>query len=179
MNWKTLSSQYLSKHPYFTARKDRCETPEGKIVEEYFVVELPPSVCAVCLTEEGKVLMVQQYRHPIKQTILELPGGFVDKNETPGEAVQRELMEETGYEFSKIIPLGKIAANPGVLDNFTYFFLAEGGKKVADPHLDETEELQVAHISLDELVHLFLNNEIVQSLHNNCIFYALRHLGRI
>ena len=179
MKWKILSSKYLSKHRYFTARQDKCETPDGKIIDEYFVVELPATVCAVAITEEGEALMVRQYRHPIKETILEICGGFVDKGETPEEAMKRELKEETGYEFSSVINVGKIAANPGVLDNFTYLFLAQGGRKTGAQELDKNEELEVEKISLKQLRELFLENKIVQSLHNNCIFYSLREMGEL
>jgi len=179
MKWKILSSKYISKHKYFTARKDKCETPDGNIVEEYFVVELPTTACAVAITEEGKILMVKQYRHPIEETILEIPGGFVDAGETAEQAIRRELQEETGYEFSSIKNLGKIAANPGVLNNFTYLFLAEGGKKTSEQKLDINEELEIVEISKKELKRLFLNNEIIQSLHATCIFYALKEMGEI
>jgi ADP-ribose pyrophosphatase len=167
MKWKILSSEYLITHPYFTARKDKCETPEGKIIQEYFVVELPTTACAVSITKDGKVLMVKQYRHPVEDVLLELPGGFIDKDEAPEAAMARELMEETGYRFSSIEQVGKIAANPGVLDNFTCLFLARGG------------DIDVVEISLVELKQLFLENKIVQSLHANCIFYALRTMGEI
>lgn len=177
MKWKILSSEYISKHQYFTARVDKCETPDGKIIDEYFVVELPTTVCAVAITADGEVLMVRQYRHPIQETILEVPGGFVDKGETPEQAIKRELKEETGYEFSSVIAVGKIAANPGVLNNFTYFFLAQGGIKTSVQHLDKNEELTIEKISVQELKDLFLENKIIQSLHNNCIFYALKELG--
>lgn len=179
MKWKTISSEYLSSHQYFTARKDKCETPDGKIIDEYFVVELPTTVCAVAITEEGEVLMVRQYRHPIKETIIEIPGGFIDKGETPEQAMLRELKEETGYEFSSIKNVGKVAANPGVLDNYTYLFLALGGKKTSAQKLDKNEELEVEKVSLQELKRLFLENKIVQALHSMCIFYALRELGEV
>ncbi|HEU5052479.1 MAG TPA: NUDIX hydrolase [Hanamia sp.] len=179
MKWKILSSKYLSKHPYFTARVDKCETPDGKIIDEYFVVELPTTVCAVAITEEQEVLMVRQYRHPVEETLLEIPGGFVDKDETPEEAMRRELKEETGYEFSSIVNVGRIAANPGVLNNFTYFFLAGGGKKTSEQKLDKNEELELEKITIPELKNLFLQNKIEQSLHNNCIFYALKEMGEM
>jgi len=179
MKWKTLSSEYLSRHRYFTARKDKCETPEGNIVDEYFVVELPTTCCAVAITEQGEVLMVRQYRHPVEEAILEIPGGFVDENETPEQAVKRELKEETGYEFSAIKKVGKIAANPGVLNNFTFLFLAQGGVKTGEQTLDTNELIEIEKISLQELKTLFLENRILQSLHANCIFYALRELGEL
>jgi ADP-ribose pyrophosphatase YjhB (NUDIX family) len=179
MKWKTLSTEYISRHKYCTARKDKCQMPDGKIVEEYFVVELPLTVCAVALTEEGEVLMVKQYRHPIEEVLLEIPGGFVDEGESSEEAMKRELKEETGHEFSSFTYVGKIAANPGVLNNFTHFYLAKGGKKTGEQKLDANEELQIEKISVAELKKLFLENKIAQATHNNCIFYALRALGEL
>ena len=77
--------------------------PDGKIVESYFVVELPPSACALAITESGEVILTRQYRLPIDETILELPGGFIDKGENPKTAIERELLEETGYSFASIV----------------------------------------------------------------------------
>lgn len=179
MKWKILSSEYISKHKYFTARKDKCITPEGKIIEEYFTVELPKTACALAITEDGEVLMIKQYRHPVGEVLLELPGGFIDENELPEIAMARELMEETGYEFSSVEQVGMIAANPGVLNNYTVLFLAKGGKKTGKQQLDPNEDIEVVTISFDELKKLFLENKIVQSLHANCIFYALRKMGEI
>jgi 8-oxo-dGTP pyrophosphatase MutT (NUDIX family) len=179
MKWKTLSSEYLSNHIYFTARRDRCEREDGTIIDPYFVVELPVSATALAITEEWKVLLVKQYRHPIEEVIYETPGGFIDEGEDFAVGMKRELLEETGYAFSHIEYLGRIAANPGVLNNFTELFLATGGKKVATQQLDHNEEIEILLADMDELVDLLMRQQLKQSLHTNCVFYALLKMGKL
>ncbi|MFT3981458.1 MAG: NUDIX hydrolase [Ferruginibacter sp.] len=176
--YKTFSTEYISRHQYFTARRDGYETPSGKIVDPYFVVELPVSVCAVAITEKNEVVMVEQYRHPIGETILEIPGGFIDAHEKPAEAIARELLEETGYSFEEYIELGKTAANPGVLNNYTYLFLATGGKKTAEQALDANEEITMHFKPVEEVRQMLLENKIPQAMHALCMFYAFQYLDK-
>jgi len=178
MSVTIIESAYIQQHPYFTARKDGYVTTEGKTVDPYFVVELPVSACAMALTENNEVIMVQQYRHPIGIELLELPGGFIDQQESPEEAISRELLEETGYAFTNIVRLGKTAANPGVLNNYTYLFLATGGTKVAAQQLDANEEIAIYLKPLEEIRSMLYNNEIVQSMHALCMFYAFAFLDQ-
>ena len=177
MKWKTLSSEYISKHIYFTARRDRCVREDGVIIDPYFVVELPTSATALALTAEGKVILVKQYRHPIEEVIYETPGGFIDEGEDFATGMKRELLEETGYEFNHIESLGKVAANPSVLNNFTEFFLATGGVKTAGQKLDHNEEIDIVLVTIDELIDLLIKGQIKQSLHVNCVFFALMKMG--
>ena len=174
MNWKKLDSKYLSEHPYFRARVDKCEQPNGTIVDEYFVVELPVSACALAITADEQAIMIKQYRHPIEASIFELPGGFIEDKEDPAIGIARELQEETGFVFSNIYPVGKIAANPGVLNNFTYLYLATGGIKTSEQSLDANEDIQVKFIPIEQVRKMLENNEIVQALHNSCLYYALK-----
>jgi len=150
--------------------------PDGKIIPEYFVVELPTSVCAMAITEDNQVVMVKQYRYPILQATLEIPGGFMDEGEDPATAVARELLEETGYHFPSVEYVGKVAANPGVLDNYTHLFLATGGKKIAEQNLDHNEDIDVILLPLDEVRAMLKRNEFVQALHVCCMMYAFQKL---
>jgi ADP-ribose pyrophosphatase len=179
MEWKVLASEYLFNEPWLTVRKDKCQLPNGNVIPSFYVIEYPEWVNVFALTEEGQVVMVRQYRHGIKQTSIELPGGVVDDGEDIEVAAKRELMEETGYEFSSYEYLGKICANPSTTNNFMHMYLARGGRKVAEQELDHSEEIDVLLMSIDEVKQLVRENKIVQSLHTNCIFYALNKLGEV
>jgi ADP-ribose pyrophosphatase len=180
MNWTTISSEILFSHPpYFIARKDVCERPDGVLIPAYYVVELPPSVITFGITEESKVLFTAQYRHPIGEVSLELPGGFMEKEEEPLAAAQRETEEETGYQFLHYTYLGKVAGNPGILNNSTHLFIATGGKKVKEQQMDVQEDIAVQLFSMDEVAGLVQERKIIQSLHLNACFYALLHMGQL
>lgn len=179
MKWKVIESTYLFKVPWLTVRKDTCETPTGTIVPSFYVLEYPEWANAFCLTKEGKVVMVKQYRHGIGEISIELPGGVVDEGENVEEGVRRELLEETGYQFENLQYLGKISANPSTTNNLMHMFLATGGEKVAEQKLDEAEEVEVVYMTIDEVKALMREQKILQSLHLNCIFYALEKLGQL
>lgn len=178
MQWETLSSQYLYRDSWFTARRDRCRMPSGKIVDPYYVLEFPNWANAVAITEDGNVLLIRQYRHALGETLLEIPGGCIDDTDaSPVAAMKRELMEETGYAFSEIAPIGEISPNPSTNNNLTYMFLAQGGKKVQEQSLDPNEEIEVLTYSPAATIKLLQENKIRQSLHVTCLFYAFAKLG--
>ena len=180
MKWKILSSEYLFSDLWFKVRKDICETPLGKIVDPYYVYEFPTWVTAVPITEDGKIVMVRQYRHAFGEECIEIPGGCVDEiDKTPEDAIARELLEETGFVFSSYEYLGKISANPSTNNNLMHMYLATGGKKVAEQQLDHNEEIEILEIDMEELLQMVDERKIIQSMHITTIFYALRHLGKI
>lgn len=180
MKWKTLSSEYLFNDLWFKVRKDRCESPEGKIIDPYYVYEFPEWVTAFALTEENKVVMVRQYRHAIGEVCIELPGGCVDTTDKDyKDAVARELLEETGYTFSSFEYLGDISANPSTNNNLMHMFLARGGKKIKEQELDGNEEILVELYTIDEVKNMIRQNKIIQAMHVACILYAFEKLEAI
>ena len=153
--------------------------PSGHVVEDYYVLEYSNWVNAVAITEDNKVLMVHQYRHAAEIVSLEIPGGVIDPGEEPQQAMRRELLEETGYQFDDFELLTVVYANPSTANNHTYCYLARGGKKVQDQHLDEQEEIVVEEFTIAEIKDLLLNNKIAQALHCTGLFYALMRLGEL
>ncbi len=179
LKWKKLSSTYIHKGPWATLRSDRCEMPSGHIVEDYYVLEYNNWVNAVAITEDNKVLMVHQYRHAAGIVSLEIPGGVIDDGELPEQAMRRELLEETGYQFDDFELLSTVYANPSTANNQTYCYLAKGGRKVQEQKLDEQEELIVETFAIAEVKQLLADNKIAQSLHCTGLYYALIKLGEL
>lgn len=180
MKWKTLSSEYLFNDRWFKVRREVCETPEGKIVDPYYIYDFPTWVGAVPVTEDGKIVMVKQYRHALGEVCLEIPGGCVDDTDKSlEEAVSREILEETGHSFSSYEYLGRISPNPSTNSNLLHMFLARGGKKVAEQQLDGNEEIEVVLLSREELKQMLRENKIIQAMHVTCILYALERLGEL
>ncbi|HUR11795.1 MAG TPA: NUDIX hydrolase [Flavitalea sp.] len=180
LDWKLLSSEYLFRDLWFTVRKDTCERPDGVIVTPYYVYEFPTWISAVALTRNREIVIVRQYRHGIRQTIIEIPGGCVDETDASLEsAVARELLEETGYIFDDYIPLGKISPNPSTNTNWMHMFLAMGGQLKQDQALDHNEDIEVLLYSVDEIKSMLRENRIVQSLHVTALFYAFEKLNEL
>ena len=179
LTWKLLTSEYIHKGPWATLRADKCQMPNGHIVEEYFVLEYPDWANAVAITEDNKVLMVRQYRHAAGIVSLEIPGGVVEVNEKPEEGMRRELLEETGYKFDSVELICTVYANPSTGNNKTFCYLATGGVKVQEQELDDQEELVIEEYTIDEVKQLLADNKIAQALHCTALFYALGKMGKL
>ena len=174
LSWKKISSEYLSRDTWGTVRKDVCETQDGKIIDPYYVYEFPTWVTAVAITREGKFLMERQYRYALDITGFEIPGGCVDDTDPSLEkAIERELLEETGYRFTDFDYLGKVSSNPSTNNNWMHMFLARGGVYEREQELDHNEEIEVYLFSLEEVKKLLADNQIFQSMHVTALYYAL------
>jgi ADP-ribose pyrophosphatase len=123
--------------------------------------------------------MVRQYRHAAGIVSLEIPGGVIDPGETPEEGLKRELLEETGYLFNHFELLCVTYANPSTANNQTSCYLAHGGKKVQEQHLDEQEQIIVDAYTIGEVKQMLFENKIAQALHCTGLFYALHKLNAL
>lgn len=177
LKWKVLHSEYIHKSPWATLRTEKCELPDGRIMDDYYILEYPNWVTGLAITEEGNVLMVRQYRHAAGIVALEVPGGVIDGDEAPIDAIQRELLEETGYLFTDIEQTAIVYPNPATATNITFCFLAKGGKKVQEQKLDEHEDIIVEQYTIHQIKQLLAENKIPQALHCSCLFYGLSKLG--
>lgn len=179
MKWKTLESKIGFSDKWLTYRIDKCQMPDGTIVSPYYVLEYADWAAALAITEDREVILVRQYRHGYGQTVLELPGGIIDPKEDPFTAIQRELLEETGYSFDRFIKTAVLAPNPSNQSNLFHAFVALGGKKVAQPKLDQTEDIELHTLPLEEFQKLLEDNGLIQAMHVSTAFYGLKVLNTL
>ncbi len=171
--WKILSSEYLVRRPWLTVRRDKVELPDGRVNPEFYVLEYPAWVNVIAITDDGRIIMERQYRHALGETSFEIPAGVAEEGETPLEAAQRELEEETGYVGGEWTQIVEISANPGLMDNLTHCFLAKGVKPEGKRHLDDTEDLEVVLMERDEVVRLLQTDQLRQALMIAPLYKAL------
>ena len=179
LKWKTRSSKYLVREKWATLRVDVCDLQNGVIKDDYYVLEYPNWVNAIAVTKEHKIIMVRQYRHGADIISLEVPGGVIDGDELPEEAIKRELLEETGYSFDSAELIASTYPNPATANNITFTYLMLGGIKTHEQHLDEHEILEVEEYSIEDVKKLLNDNKIAQALHCTALFYGLMKLGAI
>lgn len=164
--WKVLKSEnILKKGPWLSVRQELVELPNGTRIPTWFIFEFPDWINVIAITKDGKMVMIDQYRHAIGETHFEIVAGVVDPGETPLEAAKRELLEETGFGGGEWSDFMKLSPNPTNHNNTSYTFLAVGVEQITTQHEESTEDINVHIMSKEEVYQLLLQGEIVQALH--------------
>jgi len=169
--WTLLSSRQVSDHRIFTIRDDiyRFE-PSGR-ERDFVVIQSPDWVNVVPLTDDGQVVLIRQYRHGIRAVTLEIPGGIIDRGESPEAAAVRELREETGYEARRVRLLGRVRPNPAIQDNYQYCYVAEGCRAAGETRWDPFEQIEIVPRPLGEIPDLIRREEISNALVINAFYF--------
>jgi ADP-ribose pyrophosphatase len=179
-DWQLLKSEYLIQDQWLSLRADTCQLPNGRTIAPYYVLEYPPWVTIVALARDHQVVLVRQYRHGVQQTVLELPSGTVDPTDaSPLAAVQRELLEETGYASQDVIETGRLSPNSANHANLTYCFLAREAEQIAEPTPEDMEHGETVLMPLMDVVRLASTGGLLQALHVGALFFALHALGKL
>ncbi|NEB02111.1 NUDIX hydrolase [Streptomyces sp. SID13726] len=158
-----------------SVRTDEVVMPDGSVVRRDYQVH-PGSVAVLALDDEDRVLLIRQYRHPVRQKLWEIPAGLLDvPGENPLHAAQRELYEEAHVKAEDWRVLTDIYTTPGGCDEAIRIFLARGLSEAQEERFaveDEEIDLEYARVPVGELVRGVLAGE----LHNNCLVVGVLSL---
>ncbi|WP_324785744.1 NUDIX hydrolase [Streptomyces sp. H51] len=159
-----------------SVRTDDVVMPDGTVVHRDYQVH-PGSVAVLALDEEDRVLVIRQYRHPVRHKLWEIPAGLLDvPGENPLSAAQRELYEEAHAKAGDWRVLTDVYTSPGGCDEAVRIFLARDlsaadGERFEVEH--EEADMEISRVPVAELVRGVLAGE----LHNNCLVVGVLSLA--
>ncbi|MFJ8861344.1 NUDIX domain-containing protein [Streptomyces sp. NPDC102451] len=158
-----------------SVRTDDVVMPDGSVHSRDYQVH-PGSVAVLALDADGRVLVLRQYRHPVRHKLWEIPAGLLDiPGENPLHAAQRELYEEAHVKAEDWRVLTDVYTTPGGCDEAVRIFLARDLSEAEGERFEVSEEeadMEQARVPLEELVRRVLAGD----LHNNCLVVGVLSL---
>lgn len=154
---KTLETERIYEGKIINLRCDKVTVENGTSYRE--IIEHNGGAVLAAVTDEGKMIMVRQYRKPAERVMLEAPAGKIDKGETPLETATRELKEETGYTPAKVEYMTEFYPSVGYSEEVLYLYLCTG-LTAGETCPDENEALDVLAMDVDELYQMVMKAEI-------------------
>lgn len=157
---KTLKTEHIYSGRIIQVQVDEVELPNGKTSTRE-LVKHPGAVAVIAITDDNKLVMVEQYRKPLEKVIVEIPAGKLEKDEEPALCARRELEEETGYECESLELVSSFYTSPGFADEIIHVYVAKGLKQKENAAgLDEDEFVNVLEITLEEALEFIKEKRI-------------------
>ncbi|MEV8528529.1 MULTISPECIES: NUDIX hydrolase [unclassified Streptomyces] len=167
-HWQVVASATPFTGHKTGVRTDDVVMPDGSVHQRDYQVH-PGSVAVLALDDEGRVLVLRQYRHPVRHKLWEIPAGLLDvPGENPLHAAQRELYEEAHVKAEQWHVLSDVYTSPGGSDEAVRIFLARNISEAVGERFEAAEEeadMELARVPLGDLVRGVLAGE----LHNTCL----------
>ncbi|RSK27719.1 NUDIX hydrolase [Bacillus sp. HMF5848] len=159
-NEKTITRKTIFQGRIIDLHVDEVELPNGKKSTRE-IIKHPGAVAVIAVTDNQKIIMVEQFRKALERNLIEIPAGKLEKGEDPLECAKRELEEETGYICENMSLLTSFYTSPGFADELVHIYVAEGLRKKEDSAaLDEDEFVELLEVSLDEALQLVKEERI-------------------
>lgn len=146
---KLLKSKILYQGKIFRLQRDTVIEPGGVRADRDIIVH-PGSVVVLPVFEDGRVLLIRQYRHTVGEFLWELVAGRKEPDETPAAGARRELIEETGYRAKRLRRLMRVIPTPGFVNEWMWIFAAEG-LQPGDAQPEEDEKITSRKFTLKQV----------------------------
>ena len=163
-SWTFLHSEIVTRCPAFSIRADHYRFEPTGAEAPFLLCDSADWVLVIPITPQEDVVLVRQYRHGIREVVLEIPGGLIDPGETPLETARRELREETGYTATEIRFVGKMMPNPAINNAYVHVFVAEGCQLTDETEHDPFEKIEALLRPLREVPQLITSGELCHGL---------------
>jgi len=175
MTWETIDSKKRADFPLFQVFEDIVKLPNGLNLDYYKVEKIP--VVTILPITSGKIVLVKQYRYPIRSDSLEIPAGHLWPNEKPEKCAKRELKEETGYTAGKIEKILEYHPSTEYADLVYHIFIAEDLKE-GKSNREKYELIDVELLDVDSVIEKIMEGSITDGRTITSVFLA-KYLNRI
>ena len=171
-NEKTLSSNTLYEGKIIELRVDEVELPNGERSKRE-LIKHPGAVAIIALTDDNKLVLVEQFRKALERTIIEIPAGKIEQGEDPAQTAIRELEEETGYKANEFVYIQSFATSPGFADEIIHLYLGTSLQKVENPAPgDEDEFIGLLECSIEEIEAMLKDGRIYDAKTAYAVLYV-------
>jgi ADP-ribose pyrophosphatase len=154
------ATSILRREPWLEVFEEHIRLPDGRLVDDFYTINLRNFVVVAPLTEDGELIVVRHYRHGPGRVTRSLPSGFIEGDESPAEAARRELLEETGFVADAWSELGSYVVDGNRRCGLEYVFLATGAKRVRQPAAHDLAESTVELMTSEEAVERLWRGDI-------------------
>lgn len=158
-NWKIINRKQ-SVINRFTIITDEVQLPNQEKIN-FSYINFHPGVCILPITNDGKVIVIKQYRHAFNSWEFELPAGSIEDGEEPIEAAKRELLEETGFAAKTWKSLGYFYPSPGSTSEVIHLFAATDLINTYHQNLDSSEDIKIQYMDFHQLLQLIAENKFL------------------
>lgn len=172
--WKVLSRRAVLERRWLTVSEERVLLANGTVIDEFHVLQTPPWAAVIAVTMDAQLVLVEQYRHGLGATSLELPAGVIDESERPIEAAERELREETGFAASHFQSLVELAPEPSRSTCRAHFFVAENAQRAGCAQPESSEVIRVRLLSVEAALQCIESGRMAHAAHVGAILLAER-----
>lgn len=159
--WQTLSTRsVVDLPPWFSVVRDSVKLPSGRVVDDYYRIVAPDYAIVCAVRVDGRIIMERHYKQCLGKFLLTCPAGGVEITESPLQAAQRELLEETGYRARAWTAMGSFTVDGtrGICD--AHLFLAEQTEQVSAPEVSDTEEFELVFLDRNSIADAILDGGI-------------------
>ena len=147
---KTIQSTPIFEGKVISLKVDEVTLPNGGVSKRE-IINHPGAVAVIAITEDHKILVVEQYRKALERSIIEIPAGKLEKGEEPIVTARRELEEETGYTTGDLTFVQAFATSPGFADEVIHVYVAKNLQKLDVPvAMDEDEFVELMEVTVEE-----------------------------
>src|SRR5271169_965037 len=164
--WRTLSRKIVySRAPYLEVAIESVELPDGRIVSDYHQVSAGAFATVIAETDDGRFVVLRQYRHGVRRVGLALPGGRIDAGESPLDAAQRELLEETGFVAGSWEAMRSWDASCTYGFAKNHYFRARAARQMTAATSNDLEETELVLLTREEARQALFVGEFVSIGH--------------